>query len=95
MTLYGGVLFANTFWRCRTKPHCRAILSGGSFTPATPFKPLDFHETLNNICPDIVYSAAGVHTNRGATCFNLERLPVKHWAAGNGTGAITAGGGSQ
>lgn len=26
------------------------------------------------------YSAAGVHVSKGATCFNLEELPVKHWA---------------
>lgn len=27
----------NTFTALQDKPHCRAILSGGSFTPATPF----------------------------------------------------------
>jgi DeoR/GlpR family transcriptional regulator of sugar metabolism len=27
-----------------------------------------------------VYSAAGVNVRQGATCFNLEELPVKHWA---------------
>ncbi|MGQ7031497.1 hypothetical protein ACUN9W_07055, partial [Escherichia coli] len=38
-------------------------------------------QTLNNFCPDIAfYSAAGVHVSKGATCFNLEELPVKHWA---------------
>jgi DeoR family deoxyribose operon repressor len=26
------------------------------------------------------YSAAGVHIEQGVTCFNLEELPVKHWA---------------
>lgn len=45
------------------------------------FKPIDFQQTLNNFCPDIAfYSAAGVHISKGATCFNLEELPVKHWA---------------
>ncbi len=72
----------NTFLALQDKPHCRAILSGGEFHASNAiFKPLDFHETLNNICPDIAfYSAAGVHTSKGATCFNLEELPVKHWA---------------
>ncbi|EQA5678289.1 DNA-binding transcriptional repressor DeoR, partial [Cronobacter sakazakii] len=37
--------------------------------------------TLRNLCPDIAFfSAAGVHPQYGATCFNLDELPVKHWA---------------
>ncbi|WP_264783661.1 DNA-binding transcriptional repressor DeoR [Escherichia fergusonii] len=72
----------NTFMALQEKPHCRAILCGGEFHASNAiFKPLSFQETLNNICPDIAfYSAAGVHVSKGATCFNLEELPVKHWA---------------
>ncbi|VEB94261.1 DNA-binding transcriptional repressor DeoR [Citrobacter koseri] len=72
----------NTFLALQEKPLCRAILCGGEFHASNAiFKPLDFQETLNNICPDIAfYSAAGVHISKGATCFNLEELPVKHWA---------------
>ena len=66
----------------KEKPHCRAFLCGGEFHASNAiFKPIDFQQTLNNFCPDIAfYSAAGVHVSIGATCFNLEELPVKHWA---------------
>ena len=72
----------NTFLALQEKPLCRAILSGGEFHASNAiFKPLNFNETLSNLRPDIAfYSAAGVHTEQGATCFNLEELPVKHWA---------------
>lgn len=72
----------NTFLALQEKPLCRAILSGGEFHASNAiFKPLNFNETLNNLCPDIAfYSAAGIHATHGATCFNLEELPVKHWA---------------
>ncbi len=68
---FTGVCYSlNTFLALQEKPLCRAIL-----------KPLNFNETLNNLRPDIAfYSAAGVHAEQGATCFNLEELPVKHWA---------------
>ncbi|MEL8513328.1 DNA-binding transcriptional repressor DeoR [Escherichia coli] len=72
----------NTFLALKEKPHCRAFLCGGEFHASNAiFKPIDFQQTLNNFCPDIAfYSAAGVHISKGATCFNLEELPVKHWA---------------
>lgn len=72
----------NIFLALKEKPHCRAILCGGEFHASNAiFKPLDHQETLNNFCPDIAfYSAAGVHPRKGVTCFNLEELPVKHWA---------------
>ncbi len=72
----------NTFMALQEKPLCRAILCGGEFHASNAiFKPLNFNETLNNLCPDLAfYSAAGVHPVQGATCFNLEELPVKHWA---------------
>ncbi|MDA8478129.1 DNA-binding transcriptional repressor DeoR [Citrobacter sp. Awk 4] len=72
----------NTFLALQEKPLCRAILCGGEFHASNAiFKPLNFQETLNNLCPDIAfYSAAGVHISKGVTCFNLEELPVKQWA---------------
>ena len=80
---FTGVCYSlNTFLALQEKPLCRAILCGGEFHASNAiFKPLNFKETLNNLRPDIAfYSAAGVHLQYGATCFNLEELPVKHWA---------------
>ena len=72
----------NTFLALQDKPHCRPILCGGEFHASNAiFKPLNLQDTLSNLCPDIAfYSAAGVNVRQGATCFNLEELPVKHWA---------------
>lgn len=80
---FTGVCYSlNTFLALQEKTLCRAILCGGEFHASNAiFKPLNFNETLNNLRPDIAfYSAAGVHAQQGATCFNLEELPVKHWA---------------
>ncbi|MTH47642.1 DNA-binding transcriptional repressor DeoR [Intestinirhabdus alba] len=72
----------NTFLALQDKPLCRAILCGGEFHASNAiFTPLDPQDALNPICPDIAfYSAAGVNISKGATCFNLEELPVKRWA---------------
>ncbi|SMG09565.1 DNA-binding transcriptional repressor DeoR [Cedecea neteri] len=72
----------NTFLALQEKPNCRVILSGGEFHASNAiFNPINFQECLGNICPDIAFlSAAGVHLRYGATCFNLNELPVKHWA---------------
>ncbi|WP_299997179.1 DNA-binding transcriptional repressor DeoR [uncultured Cedecea sp.] len=72
----------NTFLALQKKPHCRVILSGGEFHSSNAiFKPINFQECLNNLCPDIAFlSAAGVHIRQGVTCFNLDELPVKQWA---------------
>ena len=80
---FTGVCYSlNTFLALQEKPECRVILCGGEFHASNAiFKPLNLHDTLNNLCPDIAfYSAAGVHARQGATCFNLDELPVKHWA---------------
>jgi DeoR family deoxyribose operon repressor len=80
---FTGVCYSrNTFRALQEKPECRVILCGGEFHASNAiFKPLNLHDTLNNLCPDIAfYSAAGVHARQGATCFNLDELPVKHWA---------------
>ncbi|MBS0847913.1 DNA-binding transcriptional repressor DeoR [Citrobacter sp. JGM124] len=72
----------NTFLVLQKKPLCRVILSGGEFHASNAiFKPINFQECLNNLCPDIAFlSAAGVDVRQGVTCFNLEELPVKQWA---------------
>lgn len=72
----------NTFLALQKKPLCRVILSGGEFHSSNAiFKPINFQECLNNLCPDIAFlSAAGIHTRQGVTCFNLDELPVKQWA---------------
>lgn len=80
---FTGVCYSlNTFLALQEKPLCRVILCGGEFHASNAiFKPLNFHETLRNLCPDIAFfSAAGIHIRHGATCFNLDELPVKHWA---------------
>lgn len=80
---FTGVCYSlNTFLALQEKPNCRVILCGGEFHASNAiFKPLNFHETLRNICPDIAFfSAAGLHLHHGATCFNLDELPVKQWA---------------
>ncbi|EPT7062458.1 DNA-binding transcriptional repressor DeoR [Cronobacter turicensis] len=80
---FTGICYSlNTFLALQEKPHCRVILCGGEFHASNAiFKPLNFQETLRNLCPDIAFfSAAGVHPQYGATCFNLDELPVKHWA---------------
>lgn len=80
---FTGVCYSlNTFLALQDKPNCRVILSGGEFHASNAiFKPINFRECLSNLCPDIAFfSAAGLHTRQGATCFNLEELPVKHWA---------------
>lgn len=80
---FTGVCYSlNTFLALQDKPNCRVILSGGEFHASNAiFKPLSLQECLSNFCPDIAFfSAAGVHTRHGATCFNLDELPVKLWA---------------
>ncbi|WP_058913040.1 DNA-binding transcriptional repressor DeoR [Entomohabitans teleogrylli] len=80
---FTGVCYSlNTFLALQEKPHCRVILCGGEFCASNGiFRPLNFQDTLSNLCPDIAFfSAAGVHPHHGATCFNLDELPVKHWA---------------
>lgn len=83
---FTGVCYSlNTFLALQEKPMCRAILCGGEFHASNAiFKPLSPQDTLTHLCPDIAfYSAAGVHLQQGATCYNLDELPVKHWALNN------------
>ncbi len=82
LTFTGVCYSLNTFLALQDKPNCRVILSGGEFHASNAiFKPINFQECLSNLCPDIAFlSAAGLHPRHGATCFNLDELPVKHWA---------------
>ncbi|RKQ40333.1 DNA-binding transcriptional repressor DeoR [Enterobacter sp. R1(2018)] len=82
LTFTGVCYSLNTFLALQDKPNCRVILSGGEFHASNAiFKPINFQECLRNLCPDVAFfSAAGLHTRHGATCFNLDELPVKHWA---------------
>lgn len=75
----------NTFLALQEKPLCRAILCGGEFHASNAiFLPLSLQDTLSHLSPDIAYySAAGIDCEQGATCYNLEELPVKHWAMNN------------
>lgn len=80
---FTGVCYSlNTFLALQEKPQCRAILCGGEFHASNAiFKPLSLQDTLSHLYPDIAfYSAAGIDCAQGATCYNLEELPVKHWA---------------
>lgn len=80
---FTGICYSlNTFLSLQEKPLCRVILCGGEFYPANAiFKPLTFKETLDHLRPDIAFfSAAGVDIQRDVTCFNVEELPIKHWA---------------
>ncbi|MDF7681318.1 DNA-binding transcriptional repressor DeoR [Enterobacteriaceae bacterium ESL0689] len=80
---FTGICYSlNTFLALQEKPQCQVILCGGEFHASNAiFKPLDPGDTLSHLCPDIAfYSAAGIDVKQGATCYNLEELPVKHWA---------------
>lgn len=80
---FTGVCYSlNTFLALQEKPLCRAILCGGEFHASNAiFLPLSLQDTLSHLSPDIAYySAAGIDCEQGATCYNLEELPVKHWA---------------
>jgi DeoR family deoxyribose operon repressor len=77
---YRRVPSLNTFLALQEKPECRVILCGGEFTPMHDFNRLNLQDTLSNFCPDIAFYSAAGECRQGATCFNLEELPVKHWA---------------
>lgn len=72
----------NTFLALKEKKHCRVILSGGEFHADNAiFTPVAHDRVLDAICPDIAFiSAAGIDVTQGATCYNLNELPMKHHA---------------
>ncbi|MFG1173838.1 DNA-binding transcriptional repressor DeoR [Erwiniaceae bacterium CAU 1747] len=69
----------NTFLALKEKPACRVILCGGEFHPDNAmFTPLGQLSVMDNLCPDKAFiSAAGVDSEQGASCYNLNELPVK------------------
>ena len=72
----------NTFLALQEKPACRVILSGGEFHPDNAiFTPVGLHQMLEDFCPTLAFiSAAGLDEQQGATCFNVNELPMKHRA---------------
>lgn len=72
----------NTFLALKEKRRCRVILSGGEFhADNAVFTPLERYSVLDALCPNKVFiSAAGVDARQGATCYNLNELPIKHLA---------------
>ena len=69
----------NTFLALKEKPACRVILCGGEFHPDNAmFTPLGQVSVMDHLCPDKAFiSAAGVDIQQGASCYNLNELPVK------------------
>ncbi|MEN5016868.1 DNA-binding transcriptional repressor DeoR [Erwinia sp. Eh17-17] len=72
----------NTFLALKEKTACRVILSGGEFHPDNAiFTPLGPLSVMDSLCPDKAFiSAAGVDIRQGASCYNLNELPMKHLA---------------
>lgn len=72
----------NTFLALKEKPNCRVILNGGEFHADNAlFTPLGQGSVMDNLCPTKAFiSAAGINAKQGATCFNLNELPMKHQA---------------
>ncbi|RWR00896.1 transcriptional regulator [[Pantoea] beijingensis] len=72
----------NTFLALKEKNACNVILSGGEFHADNAiFTPLGQHHVLETLCPSIAFiSAAGIDSNQGVTCFNVNELQMKHYA---------------
>lgn len=87
----------NTFLALREKPRCRVILSGGEFHPDNAvFTPLALESVLDNINPNKAFiSAAGLDVLQGATCYNLNELPVKQRALQRAQQKIVVGDSSK
>jgi len=72
----------NTFLALKEKPACKVILNGGEFHADNAiFTPLGQGSVMDSLCPDKAFiSAAGIDAVQGATCYNLNELPMKHQA---------------
>lgn len=72
----------NTFLALKEKPACNVILSGGEFHADNAlFTPIGTHSILDDLCPTLAFiSAAGIDSEQGATCYNLNELAMKHHA---------------
>lgn len=72
----------NTFLALKEKPACRVILCGGEYRPDNAiFTPIGQPSLMESLCPDKAFiSAAGISLQQGASCYNLNELPIKHLA---------------
>lgn len=72
----------NTFLALKEKPACQVILNGGEFhADNAVFTPLGQGSVMDSLCPGKAFiSAAGIDAVQGATCYNLNELPMKHQA---------------
>lgn len=72
----------NTFLALKEKQACHVILSGGEFhADNAVFTPIGTQAILDELCPALAFiSAAGIHVDQGATCYNLNELAMKHHA---------------
>lgn len=72
----------NTFLALKEKPACKVILNGGEFHADNAiFTPLGQGSVMDSLCPGKAFiSAAGIDAEQGATCYNLNELPMKHQA---------------
>ncbi|WP_168397239.1 DNA-binding transcriptional repressor DeoR [Erwinia amylovora] len=72
----------NTFIALKEKLACRVILCGGEYHPDNAiFTQLGQPSLMESLCPDKAFiSAAGVSLQQGASCYNLNELPLKHLA---------------
>ncbi|MCX8957491.1 DNA-binding transcriptional repressor DeoR [Erwinia psidii] len=72
----------NTFLALQEKAACRVFLNGGEFhSDNAIFTPQGPGSVMDNLCPDKAFiSAAGIDAVQGATCYNLNELPIKHLA---------------
>lgn len=72
----------NTFLALKEKSACRVILCGGEYRPDNAiFTQVGQPSLMDSLCPDKAFiSAAGVDLSQGASCYNLNELPIKHQA---------------
>lgn len=68
----------NTFLALKEK-NARVILCGGEFHADNAiFTPLGQLSVMDSLCPDKAFiSAAGIDVQQGASCYNLNELPMK------------------
>ncbi|MGF6560995.1 DNA-binding transcriptional repressor DeoR [Erwinia aphidicola] len=71
----------NTFLALKEK-NARVILCGGEFHADNAiFTLLGQLSVMDSLCPDKAFiSAAGIDVQQGASCYNLNELPMKHLA---------------
>ncbi len=69
----------NTFMVLQEKRQCNLILCGGHYSRGNSFfNPMALQKELDMTCPTKAFiSAAGVHREKGVTCFNFNEARVK------------------